>query len=85
LITCRAVGITVNVVVGGKHALPQSAEQEKRRRWALHGRNWHLHGPSNDQDGEPDVVMACCGDTPTRRFWPPFPFFAHLPNLKIRV
>jgi phosphoketolase len=20
---------------------------------------------SNDQDSEPDVVMACCGDTPT--------------------
>jgi len=23
------------------------------------------HWASNDQGGEPDIVMTCCGDTPT--------------------
>ena len=33
---------------------------------------------SNDQGGEPDVVMACCGDTPTLEFWPLFPCCASI-------
>jgi len=36
-------------------------------------------GPANDQDAaEPDVVMACCGDTPTLEILAPFPFFASI-------
>ena len=28
-------------------------------------RHRHLEWASNDEGGEPDVVMACCGDVPT--------------------
>ena len=41
---------------------------------------------SNDQDGEPDVVMACCGDTPTLEILAAVSILReHLPELKIRV
>ncbi len=41
---------------------------------------------SNDQGGEPDVVMACCGDTPTLEVLAAVSLLRqHLPELKIRV
>ena len=41
---------------------------------------------SNDQDGEPDVVMACCGDTPTLETLAAVDLIRqHLPELKVRV
>jgi xylulose-5-phosphate/fructose-6-phosphate phosphoketolase len=42
---------------------------------------------SNDQDAaEPDVVMACCGDTPTLEILAAVSILRqHLPDLKIRV
>ena len=41
---------------------------------------------SNDQDGEPDVVMACCGDTPTLETMAAVQLLhEHLPELKVRV
>jgi xylulose-5-phosphate/fructose-6-phosphate phosphoketolase len=41
---------------------------------------------SNDQGSEPDVVMACCGDTPTLEVSAAVSILrAHLPELKIRV
>ena len=41
---------------------------------------------SNDQGGEPDVVMACCGDTPTLEILAAVSILReHLPDLKIRV
>ena len=41
---------------------------------------------SNDQNSEPDVVMACCGDTPTLEILAAVSILrAHLPALKIRV
>ncbi len=41
---------------------------------------------SNDQDGEPDIVMACCGDTPTLEVLAAVSILReHLPALKIRV
>jgi hypothetical protein len=42
---------------------------------------------SNDQDvPEPDVVMACCGDTPTLEILAAVSILReHLPKLKIRV
>jgi len=40
----------------------------------------------NDQDSEPDVVMACCGDTPTLEILAAVSILRrHLPDLKIRV
>ena len=41
---------------------------------------------SNDQGCEPDVVMACCGDTPTLETLAAVTILRHyLPDLKIRV
>ena len=41
---------------------------------------------SNDQDSEPDVVMGCCGDTPTLETLAAVSILReHLPDLKIRV
>jgi xylulose-5-phosphate/fructose-6-phosphate phosphoketolase len=41
---------------------------------------------SNDQGGEPDVVMACCGDIPTLETLAAVDLLrSHLPDLKIRV
>jgi len=41
---------------------------------------------SNDQGSEPDVVMACCGDTPTLETMAAVSILReHLPDLKVRV
>ena len=41
---------------------------------------------SNDKDGEPDVVMACCGDVPTLETLAAVDLLRqHLPELKVRV
>jgi xylulose-5-phosphate/fructose-6-phosphate phosphoketolase len=45
---------------------------------------WEWAG--NDRDAEPDVVMACCGDTPTLEVMAAVSILReHLPQLKIRV
>jgi xylulose-5-phosphate/fructose-6-phosphate phosphoketolase len=41
---------------------------------------------SNDEDGEPDAVMACCGDVPTLETLAAVSLLReHLPELKVRV
>jgi xylulose-5-phosphate/fructose-6-phosphate phosphoketolase len=41
---------------------------------------------SNDQQGEPDVVLACCGDVPTLEVLAAADLLrAHVPALKVRV
>ena len=41
---------------------------------------------SNDDDGEPDVVLGCCGDIPTLETLAAAAFIReHLPELKVRV
>ena len=41
---------------------------------------------SNDQGGEPDVVMGCCGDTPTLEILAAVSILReHIPELRIRV
>ena len=53
----------VNVVVAGKHALPQWLNMDAAVVHCTQGLGiWQW--ASNDQGSEPDVVMACCGDTP---------------------
>lgn len=54
----------VNVIVAGKHALPQWLKMDEAIVHCTEGIGiWQW--ASNDQEGQPDVVMACCGDTPT--------------------
>ncbi len=75
----------VNVVVAGKHALPQWLTVEAAVIHCTEGIGiWQW--ASNDQGSEPDVVMACCGDTPTLEVLAAVSILrAHLPDLKIRV
>jgi xylulose-5-phosphate/fructose-6-phosphate phosphoketolase len=75
----------VNVVVAGKHALPQWLTMDAAVVHCTEGIGiWPW--ASNDQGGEPDVVMACCGDTPTLEILAAVSILReHLPDLKIRV
>jgi xylulose-5-phosphate/fructose-6-phosphate phosphoketolase len=75
----------VNVVIAGKHALPQWLTMEAAIVHCTEGVGiWQW--ASNDQGSEPDVVMACCGDTPTLEVLAAVSILReHLPMLKIRV
>jgi len=75
----------VNVVVAGKHALPQWLTMDAAIVHCTQGIGiWQW--ASNDQEGEPDLVMACCGDTPTLEILAATSILrTHLPELKIRV
>jgi xylulose-5-phosphate/fructose-6-phosphate phosphoketolase len=75
----------VNVVVAGKHALPQWLTMDEAVVHCTEGIGiWQW--ASNDRDSEPDVVMACCGDTPTLEVLAAVSILRkHLPDLKIRV
>ncbi len=75
----------VNVVVAGKHSLPQWLTMDAAVVHCTEGLGiWQW--ASNDQGAEPDVVMACCGDTPTLEILAAVSILRqHLPELKIRV
>jgi xylulose-5-phosphate/fructose-6-phosphate phosphoketolase len=75
----------VNVVVAGKHALPQWLSMDEAVVHCTEGLGiWKW--ASNDEGAEPDVVMACCGDTPTLEILAAVSILRqHLPTLKIRV
>jgi xylulose-5-phosphate/fructose-6-phosphate phosphoketolase len=75
----------VNVVVAGKHALPQWLTMEQAVIHCTQGIGiWQW--ASNDQGFEPDVVMACCGDTPTLEVLAAVSILReNLPDIKIRV
>jgi xylulose-5-phosphate/fructose-6-phosphate phosphoketolase len=54
----------VNVIVAGKQAAPQWLNMDAAIKHCTAGLGiWPW--ASNDRGGEPDVVMACCGDVPT--------------------
>lgn len=74
----------VNVVVAGKHALPQWLTIDQAVMHCTQGIGiWGW--ASNDQDREPDLVMACAGDTPTLEALAATSILrAALPTLRIR-
>lgn len=75
----------VNVVVAGKRDMPQWLSMEDAVVHCTEGAGiWQWAG--NDQDSEPDVVLACCGDTPTLEVLAAVSILReHLPDLKVRV
>jgi len=75
----------VNVVVAGKHPSPQWLAMDAAARHCTEGAGiWQW--ASNDQDGQTDVVMACCGDVPTLETLAAVSIMRErLPGLKIRV
>ena len=75
----------VNVVVAGKYQSPQWLTMDQAVAHCTQGIGvWEW--ASYEPDGEPDVVMACCGDVPTLETLAAVSILReHLPKLKIRV
>ena len=75
----------VNVVVAGKQLAPQWLDMQAAVKHCSAGLGiWEW--ASNDAGGEPDVVMACCGDVPTLETLAAVDILRQqLPALKIRV
>ena len=75
----------VNVLVASKHPRPQWLTMEQAVKHCTQGAGiWQW--ASNDQYSEPDIVMACCGDTPTLETLAAVSILRHyLPEVKIRV
>ncbi|HSZ51759.1 MAG TPA: phosphoketolase family protein [Caulobacteraceae bacterium] len=75
----------VNVVVAGKQPAPQWLTMDEAVRHCEGGLGiWEW--ASNDRGGEPDVVMACCGDVPTLETLAAVQILReHAPQLKVRV
>jgi xylulose-5-phosphate/fructose-6-phosphate phosphoketolase len=75
----------VNVVVAGKHPAPQWLTMDAAVEHCTKGVDiWKW--ASNDQDAEPDVVMACAGDVPTLETLAAVSLLRqHLPEIRIRV
>jgi xylulose-5-phosphate/fructose-6-phosphate phosphoketolase len=75
----------VNVIVAGKQPALQWLDMDAAVRHCTAGIgiwNW----ASNDEDSEPDVVMACAGDVPTLETLAAVDLVrGHFPDLKIRV
>lgn len=75
----------VNVVVAGKHPSPQWLTLDEAITHCTEGIGiWPWAG--NDQDHEPDVVMACAGDVPTLETLAAVSILRKkLPTVKVRV
>jgi xylulose-5-phosphate/fructose-6-phosphate phosphoketolase len=75
----------VNVIVAGKQPQWQWLSMDDAVIHCTRGAGiWEW--ASNDAPGEPDVVMACCGDTPTLEALAAVSLVReHLPELKVRV
>ena len=75
----------VNVIVASKHPRPQWLTMEQAVKHCTQGIGiWDW--ASNDQGAEPDLVMACCGDTPTLETLAAVTILREsFPELKIRV
>lgn len=75
----------VNIMVTSKHPRPQWLTMDQAVKHCTQGIGiWDW--ASNDQDCEPDIVMACCGDTPTKETLAAVTILhKELPQVKIRV
>nr|PZN02241.1 MAG: phosphoketolase [Pseudomonadota bacterium] len=75
----------VNVIIAGKQPQPQWLSMDAAIKHCAAGIGiWEW--ASNDHDGEPDVVMACCGDVPTIETLAAVTLLRqYFPDLRIRV
>jgi len=75
----------VNVIVAGKQRAPQWLDMDAAIKHCTAGIGiWTW--ASSDKGGEPDVVMACCGDVPTLETLAAVSLLRkHLPQVKVRV
>jgi xylulose-5-phosphate/fructose-6-phosphate phosphoketolase len=75
----------INVIIADKQPAPQWLPMDQAVKHCNAGLGiWDW--ASNDHGGEPDVVMACCGDVPTLETLAAVDLLRrHLPELKVRV
>jgi xylulose-5-phosphate/fructose-6-phosphate phosphoketolase len=75
----------VNVVVAGKQPAPQWLTMDEAVKHCTAGLSiWEW--ASSDRGGEPDVVMACCGDVPTLETLAAVQILKrYAPDVKVRV
>ena len=75
----------INVIVASKHPRPQWLNMDEAVIHCTQGIGiWEW--ASNDQKQEPDIVMACCGDTPTLEILAATSILReYFPEIKIRV
>jgi xylulose-5-phosphate/fructose-6-phosphate phosphoketolase len=75
----------VNVIVAGKQPAIQYLDIDSAVKHVTAGIGiWEW--ASNDREGEPDAVMACCGDIPTMETLAAVDLLrTHFPDLKLRV
>ena len=75
----------VNVIIAGKQPAPQWLDMEEAVKHCTRGIGiWEW--ASSDRGAEPDVVMACAGDVPTREVLAAVMLLReHFPELRIRV
>ncbi len=75
----------INVIIAGKQHQPQWLDIDHAIKHCSAGIGiWEW--ASNDQNGEPDVVMACAGDVPTLETLAAVDLLRqHTPDLKVRV
>jgi xylulose-5-phosphate/fructose-6-phosphate phosphoketolase len=75
----------INVVVAGKQPAPVWLTMDEAIKHCSAGVSiWEW--ASNDKGGEPDVVMACCGDVPTLETLAAVDLIRqHMPELKVRM
>ncbi|MDX2108333.1 MAG: phosphoketolase family protein [Candidatus Melainabacteria bacterium] len=75
----------INIIVAGKQPAPQWLDMDQAIKHCSTGISiWQW--ASNDDDGEPDVVMACAGDVPTLETLAAVDILRQqVPDLKIRV
>jgi xylulose-5-phosphate/fructose-6-phosphate phosphoketolase len=82
---CLRTWNRVNLIVAGKQPALQYLDMETAIQHCTAGIGiWDW--ASSDQGGEPDVVMACCGDVPTLETLAAVDWLRqNIPDLKIRV
>jgi xylulose-5-phosphate/fructose-6-phosphate phosphoketolase len=75
----------VNVIVAGKQPAPSWLPMDEAVAHCARGAGiWDW--ASNDQGGEPDVVLGCCGDVPTLETLAAADLLRrHLPDVRVRV
>jgi xylulose-5-phosphate/fructose-6-phosphate phosphoketolase len=83
--TCLRSHDLVNVIVAGKQSAPQFLDMPSAIRHCSDGLGiWEW--ASSDAGGDPDVVMACCGDVPTLEVLAAVDILRReLPDLRVRV
>lgn len=74
----------INVLVTSKHPRPQWLTMDQAVKHCTQGLGiWDF--ASNDQDSEPDIIIACCGEAPTLESVAAVSILReHLPKLKVR-